>query len=255
MRKYFFIFILSVFFISLSPDNPQAKENKLSEEQLIRSALVITLLPHIKEKISEYLKDFKTYGTYGMSFGAMDTEILSIKNQNPNEPFTYETEIEISTFEHAHNPPYFKITITLDFQYSEYKITNFKIEGDDTFKEIEAFYNETLSDIQQSFNLQLTDYTHYNPNELKDLEYIQLNQIVTNIEKTILAPDARKTHPFKNVVAPITFLKGSKGYILFKKGDGTNVVYIIEKENGIWAVIDKKQKKGKKMETKLLWYY
>ena len=44
-----------------------------------------------------------------MNFGAMDTKLQSIKRKEPNEPFIYETELEISTFEHAHNPPNFKI--------------------------------------------------------------------------------------------------------------------------------------------------
>lgn len=245
---------MCIYCFSLFPNYLKAQQEQ-SEEQLIKEALIRTLLPHIHEKINKYLKDFKTYGTYSMNFGTMDTKLLSIKRNEPNEPFNYEADIEISTFEHAHNPPHFKINITLDFNYSEYKITHFEIKGDDTFKEIESFYKETLADIKQSFDLNLKGYKHYNPNELKNLGFNQLHQIVTDIARTTLAPYAKQTHPSKNVVAPITFLKEDRGTILIKKGDGTNVVYFLQNIDNIWTIKDKKQKKGKKMEAKLLWYY
>lgn len=223
MKKYFFIFLLCIYCFSLLPNNLKAQQIQ-SEEQLFRDALKITLLPHIHKEIIKCLKEFKTFGTYSMNFGTIDTKLLSIKRKEPNEPLKYETEFEVSTYEHAHNPPHFTI-------------------------------NFTLGDIKQSFNLDLKDYKHYNPNELNNFGYNKIHQMVTDIARTTLGPDVEKTHPFKNIVAPITYLKENKGYILFKKGNGTNVVYFLEKINDIWIVQDKKEKKGKKMEAKLLWYY
>jgi hypothetical protein len=254
MKKYLFIFLVCIYCFSLLPNNLKAQQIQ-SEEQLFRDALKITLLPHIHKEIIKCLKEFKTFGTYSMNFGTIDTKLLSIKRKEPNEPLKYETEFEVSTYEHAHNPPHFTINFTLGFNYSEYHISNCEIRGDDTFQEIESFYKETLDDIKQSFDLDLKDYKHYNPNELNNFGYNKIHQMVTDIARTTLGPDIEKTHPFKNIVAPITYLKENKGYILFKKGNGTNVVYFLEKINDIWIVQDKKEKKGKKMEAKLLWYY
>ncbi|RSK28511.1 DUF3888 domain-containing protein [Bacillus sp. HMF5848] len=253
MKKPLLIFFTIIYCFSFFPTYLKAQQE--SEEQLIREAFVNTLLPHIDEEISNYLMDFKTFGTYSFQFDTIGTKLLSIKRNEPNEPFNYQAKLVVSTFEHAHNPPHFKIFITLDFSYSRYKVTNFEIKGDDTFKMIESFYKEILADIKQSFGLKLETYKHYNPSELKSSGFNQIHQIVTDIASTKLAPYAKKTHPFKNVVAPITYLKEDQGYILLKEGDGTNIVYFLQKINDTWTIKDKKQKQGKKMDAKLLWYY
>lgn len=56
------------------------------------------------------------------------------------------------------------------------------------------------------------------------------------------------------MIEPVTFIKENKGYILFKKADGTNIVFQLSKLNGKWEVVKKERKQGRKMKKELLWY-
>ena len=76
--------------------------------------------------------------------------------------------------------------------------------------------------------------------------------IVEEIVTKILLPE-RKI-PYKNVIDPVTFLKGTTGYILFKKSDGTNVIYKVQKKDGNWIATDKNSKRSNKMDFKSPWY-
>lgn len=42
--------------------------------------------------------------------------------------------------------------------------------------------------------------------------------------------------------------------MLFKRADGTNVSYQLQKQDGTWKVTGKVSKPGKKMEDLLPWY-
>lgn len=79
-----------------------------------------------------------------------------------------------------------------------------------------------------------------------------LAMIAEEIVTHILFPE-RKI-PYKNVIDPVTFIKGNIGYMLFKRADGTNVSYQLQKKDGTWIVTDKTSKPGKKMEDLLPWY-
>ncbi len=83
-------------------------------------------------------------------------------------------------------------------------------------------------------------------------EFKSLINIAEEIVTNILLPE-RKI-PNKNVIDPVTFIKDNTGYMLFKKSDGTNVNYKVQKKDGIWIVTDKNQIQGKKMDYKIPWY-
>lgn len=137
------------------------------------------------------------------------------------------------------------------------KTINFQHEGDKLEKDINEFYKATLSDIKQSFNLNLGSYSSFTYNQLQyqaeiNNEFRSLFNIAEEIVTNILFPE-RKI-PNKNVIDPVTFIKDNTGYILFKKSDGTNVIYKVQKKDGNWIVTDKNSKQGKKMDYKLPWY-
>jgi len=217
--------------------------------KLMYDTLITSLDPSIHKEIINYYGYPKQYGLY-------DAKILSIIRDHEGQ-FTFIAKIQVTTFEHAHAPPYGKETITFKINPLGVKTISFKHEGDKEEKEINEFYSATLSDIKQSFNLNLKPYSSYTYNQLQyqadiNNEFKPLFYIAEEIVTNILLPE-RKI-PYKNVIDPVTFIKGNTGYILFKKSDGTNVIYQVQKKDDNWIVTDKNNKQGKKMDYKLLWY-
>lgn len=223
-------------------------ESGQPDYKILYDTLLTTLEPSIEKQIINYYGYPKQYGLY-------DAEILSIIRQESE--FDFIVKVQVTTFEHAHDPPNGKETITFKIDPIGVKAINFQHEGDRLEKDIDQFYEATLSDIKQSFNLNLAHYTAYNYNQLQyqaeiDNSFMSLFSIVEEITTNILLPE-RKV-PNKNVIDPVTFLKKHTGYILFKKSDGTNVIYKVEKKNGDWIVTGKNSTRGKKMDYKLPWY-
>src|SRR5699024_2043988 len=112
-------------------------------------------------------------------------------------------------------------------------------------------------DIKQTFDLNLDSYKQYKFNQLAYLardkgEFKTLFTIAETIVNEIINPMIEP--PYKNVIDPVTYVNGEKGYILFKEVDGTNVVYEVRREKGFWEVVNKESKPGKRMEKVLLWY-
>ncbi|SES44932.1 Protein of unknown function [Psychrobacillus sp. OK032] len=232
-------------------DNEYKEVNNETEidYKLIYDALLTTLDPYITEEIINYYGYPKQYGLY-------DAKIISVIRETEGG-FSFKVKVQVTTFEHAHNPPHGKETITFDISPFGVKVFEFKHEGDEEEKKIKQFYQEVISDIMQSFNLKSQSYSIYTYEQLfyqseKQIQYKTLTDIVENIIVSILNPQIKP--PYKNVIDPVSFIKGDKGYILFKTADGTNVVYFVKKENSKWTIIDKKFKKGKVMKKELLWY-
>lgn len=105
--------------------------------------------------------------------------------------------------------------------------------------------------------MNLESYSSYKYNQLRyqaeiNNKFKPLFNIAEDVVTNILFPE-RKI-PFKNVIDPITFIKGNTGYMVFKKSDGTNVIYKLIEKDGNWIIIDKKGRQGKVMDYKLPWY-
>lgn len=243
-------YLLPLLFLSLliQPLAPEAEQTK-ADQQSIQDALLTTLSTYISEGIIDY------YG-YDKSYGLFDAEILNIQREEKGG-FTFTVEVHVNTFETAKNPPYGKETLQFKISPKGVKLLDFMHEGDEEEKKIHKFYKEVLIDIKQSFHLNLLPYERYDYNQLRykaeqQNEYDSLAHIVEEIVINILSTDIQP--PYKNVIDPVTFVKGEEGFILFKKADGTNFYYKVLKENGIWEVIDKDSQMGKKMKYDLLWY-
>lgn len=222
-------------------------QSEQPEYKLIYDTLLTTLFPSIEKELINY---------YGYLKQFEDAKILSI-TRNYEGSYDFNAEVQITTFEHAHDPPYGKETMTFNISPFGVKTIRFQHEGDPLEKDINEFYQATLSDIKQSFKLNLGSYASYTYNQLQyqteiNHDFKSLFNLVDEISTTILLPE-RKI-PDKNVIDPVTFLKSNEGYILFKKSDGTNVKYTIQKKDGSWFVTDKSEKKGKKMDDKIPWY-
>lgn len=216
--------------------------------KIIYDTLLTTLDPSIQKEITNYYGYLKQYGLY-------NAEIQSIVRHEGQ--FGFIVKVQVTTFEHADDPPYGKETMTFNVDPFGVKTISFQHKGDKLEKDIDEFYKVTLSDIKQAFNLNLESYTAYKYNQLQyqaeiKNEFKSLFTIAEEIETNILVPE-RKI-PNKNVIDPVTFLKDNTGYILFKKSDGTNVIYRVQKKAGNWIVTDKNSKQGKKMDYKLPWY-
>ncbi|MGN7410754.1 DUF3888 domain-containing protein [Sporosarcina sp. SAFN-010] len=226
--------------------------NSKSEQpdyKIMYDTLLTTLDPSIQKEITNYYGYLKQYGLY-------DAKILSITREHEGS-FDFNVKVQVTTFEHADDPPFGKETMTFNVDPSGVKTISFQHKGDKLEKDIDEFYKATLSDIKQSFNLNLESYTAYKYNQLQyqaeiKNEFKSLFTIAEEIETNILVPE-RKI-PNKNVIDPVTFLKDNTGYILFKKSGGTNVIYKVQKKAGNWIVTDKNSKQGKKMDYKLPWY-
>lgn len=226
--------------------------NSKSEQpdyKIMYDTLLTTLDPSIQKEITNYYGYLKQYGLY-------DAKILSITREHEGS-FDFNVKVQVTTFEHADDPPFGKETMTFNVDPFGVKTISFQHKGDKLEKDIDEFYKTKLSDIKQSFNLNLESYTAYKYNQLQyhaeiKKEFKSLFTIAEEIETNILLPE-RKI-PNKNVIDPVTFLKDNTGYILFKKSDGTNVNYKVQKKDGNWIVTDKNSKQGKKMDYKLPWY-
>lgn len=222
-------------------------QSEQADEQLIRDTFITILNPFIEKEIDHYYGYPKQYGLY-------DVKILKIVKESQ---FSFKVSVEVTTFEHAHSPPYSKEIITFEVSPTGVSTLRYIHEADDVEKAINAFYRATLLDIQQSFKLDLASYTSYRYDQLQYQAEINndmksLAMIAEEIVIHILFPE-RKI-PYKNVIDPVTFIKGNIGYMLFKRADGTNVSYQLQKKDGTWIVKDKKSKPGKKMEDLLPWY-
>lgn len=222
-------------------------QSEQADEQLIRDTFITILNPFIEKEIDHYYGYPKQYGLY-------DVKILKIVKESQ---FSFKVSVEVTTFEHAHSPPYSKEIITFEVSPTGVSTLRYIHEADDVEKAINAFYRATLLDIQQSFKLDLASYTSYRYDQLQYQAEINndmksLAMIAEEIVTHILFPE-RKI-PYKNVIDPVTFIKGNIGYMLFKRADGTNVSYQLQKKDGTWIVTDKTSKPGKKMEDLLPWY-
>lgn len=222
-------------------------QSEQADDQLIRDTFITILNPFIEKEIDHYYGYPKQYGLY-------DVKILKIVKESQ---FSFKVSVEVTTFEHAHSPPYSKEIITFEVSPTGVSTLRYIHEADDVEKAINAFYRATLLDIQQSFKLDLASYTSYRYDQLQYQAEINndmkpLAMIAEEIVTHILFPE-RKI-PYKNVIDPVTFIKGNIGCMLFKRADGTNVSYQLQKKDGTWIVTDKTSKPGRKMEDLLPWY-
>ncbi|SPU38851.1 Uncharacterised protein [Lysinibacillus capsici] len=245
MKKFAYV-LMAIFTMFILPCKIYAQSEQ-ADEQLIRDTFITILNPFIEKEIDHYYGYPKQYGLY-------DVKILKIVKESQ---FSFKVSVEVTTFEHAHSPPYSKEIITFEVSPTGVSTLRYIHEADDVEKAINAFYRATLLDIQQSFKLDLASYTSYRYDQLQYQAEINndmksLAMIAEEIVIHILFPE-RKI-PYKNVIDPVTFIKGNIGYMLFKRADGTNVSYQLQKKDGTWIVKDKKSKPGKKMEDLLPWY-
>ncbi|MCG7343220.1 DUF3888 domain-containing protein [Sporosarcina sp. ACRSL] len=244
--RLFFLFLMTSMLIH--PMLPKAEERNI-DQQSIKDALLTTLQPYISEGIIAY------YG-YDKSYGLHDAKIVTIQREDEGG-FSFTVEVQVKTFETAENPPYGKETLQFGISAKGVKLLDFQHVGDDEEKKLQQFYKEALIDIKKSFHLNLLPYERYDYNQLrykaeKQNDFNSLAHIAEEIVINILSTEIQP--PYKNVISPVTFVKGDEAFILFKKADGTNFYYRVLKENGIWKVVEQESEKGKKMGYELLWY-
>ncbi|XMB67817.1 DUF3888 domain-containing protein [Mycoplasmatota bacterium zrk1] len=244
MKKIIVILILILSIIATQiTTNATNQEPKYKD---VYDTLITTLYPYIREEISNYYGYNKQLMLY-----SVDLDIKRVSG------YSFEVEVKVRTFEHAHNPPHGIETITFSVSPSGVELLEYDHLGDEYEKLILEFSSEIIKDIKQSFNLDLDTYSKYSFDQLlflaeKHKEYSSLSDIALDIVVNVLNPDLKP--PYKNFTNPVTFINGNNAYILFKKSDGTNTVYKVVKENDKWKVIEQKSKIGKKMDNKLLWY-
>lgn len=250
-RKFCFILLFCLLIILIQPNDTNAAQNKV-DNKLLLDTLITLLDPYISEGIEHYYGYHKSYGLY-------DAKILNISREEEGG-FRFKVKVQISTFEAAHNPPYGKETIILEVDVDKVKVIKFIHEGDEWERKITSFYDKAISDILQTFKLNLNLFKKLNYEQLmfkseKQKKYKSLSDIVTDIINNELTTEINTPYtPYKNVINPVTFIKGNQGYILFKKADGTNIVLGVSKLNDKWVIVNRESKQGKKMKNDLLWY-
>lgn len=245
LKNWAYIFTFVILNFILQPNIVTASPNY----QELHDTLLSTLNPAISKEIQKFYQTSKQYGLY-------DAKIVHIQRVEEGG-FNCIVKVQVMTFEHAHNPPYGTDTITFEVKPDAVKVVDFVHLGDEEEKKIGQFYQEALADIQQTFELHLKDYQMYTYDQLLfeseiQKDFIPLAHIAEKIITTLLNPEIKP--PFKNVIDPVTFINGSQGYVLFKRADGTNYVYVLQKTDDDWQITNKKKKKGKKMKAELPWY-
>lgn len=249
-RILWLILTICLFTITIQPSNINAKEET---DRTLQSDFLIALLnPSIAEAVEAYYGYHKSYGLY-------DIKILDIERQKESA-YSFKVKVQVNTFEEAHNPPYGKETIVLQVEPDKVKVNEFIHQGDAYERKIAKFYDETLLDIQNTFKLNLDAFEKLTYDQLsfkaeKQKPYKSLSNLVNDMIEIEVNPEINTpSTPYKNVITPVTFINKNEGYILFKKANGTNVVFIVSKPDGKWVVVNKKSKQGKKMKNELLWY-
>ncbi|MCG3086901.1 DUF3888 domain-containing protein [Sporosarcina cyprini] len=247
MKKTYMMLLLAGMLLLALPQT--LKANQKIESQTIQDAFLTTLAPSISEGI------IQQYG-YLKSYRLNDASIVSMK-RNQKEGFDFTVQVEIKTFENADNPPYGTEKMTFQIQTDGVALVEVEHEGDEEERKVNEFYKDVLMDITHSFHLNVLPFEKYTYPQLQyqaeqNNDFNTLQAIVEDIVINILNPGIQP--PNKNVILPVTYLKETEGYIVFKKSDGTNMLYVLKNENGQWQVVDKKSAKGKKMKADLLWY-
>ena len=247
-NKLCFVLLIFLFIILIQPNDTNAKQNKI-ENKLLLDTMITLLDPYISEAVEQYYGYHKSYGLY-------DAKILGISREKDGG-FSFKVKVQVNTFEEAHNPPYGKETIILGVEVDKVKVIKFIHEGDEEERKIANFYNEAITDIKETFKINLNSFKKIKYEQLlykseKQKEYKSLSDIVTDIIVNELNPEIKP--PYKNIIEPVTFIKNNQGYILFKKADGTNIVFQVSRLNGKWVVVKEESRQGKKMKNDLLWY-
>ncbi|MDX8363482.1 DUF3888 domain-containing protein [Cytobacillus sp. IB215316] len=219
MNKTLLILFISLLLFNVQPNVIKSNQNEL-DNKLLSDTLITVLNPYISEEVAKHYGYYKLYGLY-------DVEIINLTRESEGG-FSFKVTVQVKTFEHAHNSPFGEETITFEINPSSVKTINFIHKGDKEDKKVNYFYKEVLSDIQTTFNLNLKSFSKYNYKQLqhmteKQKEYQSLLDIVKNIKVNILNPNIEP--PYKNVIDPVTFVKGNKALIIFKISDGTNIIY------------------------------
>ncbi|KWU62467.1 hypothetical protein AWW70_13655 [Bacillus mycoides] len=246
MRKIYGIIVMTLLIFQVHPLHSVYAQEQQLKHKLIKETLLLTLNHEIEKTIFNYYGEVKQYSLY-------DIEIVNIEKVNG----TFIIKMRVHTFNDAHNPPYGKETITFKMDGEGVSVISFQHEGDEWEKKINTFYNRVIFEIEKAFNLQLETYKKYNNEQLlykadQQNNYKSLSNIIVRITTEILKADI--SSPYKNIITPISFVKGDQGYILFKRADGRNVVCTVEKENDEWKVVEMNYKTGKKLGSELLWY-
>lgn len=214
----------------------------------MHDTLITSLSPYIDKAVTQY------YG-YPKQSALFWTKILNIKREQQSG-YSFTVKLQVRTFEHAHSSPIGIETLTMSVSPLGVKLISYEHQGDEWETKIEKFKMELLEDIFKTSNLDLSSYKKY---EYRQLQYLteqldglkSLNSVTEEINNE-LNKDIKP--PYKNFVAPFTFIKDDKAYILFKKADGTNFVYSLIKKDNNWVTIKKESKQGKVMPKELLWY-
>ena len=108
-------------------------QSEQPDYKLIYDTLLTTLEPSIQKEIINYYGYPKQYGLY-------DAKILSIIRHEGQ--FSFIAKIQVTTFEHAHDPPYGKETMTFKIDPFGVKTIDFQHEGDQLEKDINEFYKD-----------------------------------------------------------------------------------------------------------------
>lgn len=251
MRKNVCLMLLICLFTLLIQPSSTSGKHK-ADEPLLTDTLITLLNPAISEAVENYYGYLKSYGLY-------DAKILDISRETEGG-FTFKAKVQINTYEAAHNPPYGTETIVLGVEPDKVKVLAFLHKGDAYEEKIKEFYDKSLSDIQKTFQLNLSHFEKLTDDQLQfkaenKAEYNTLANIVTSIIEKEINPEIKTPDtPFKNVITPVTFIKGNTGYILYKKADGTNFVVEVKNSDGRWIVVNKRSTRGKRMKNELLWY-
>ncbi|MFE5429307.1 DUF3888 domain-containing protein [Peribacillus simplex] len=157
MNKFFVGLSISLLLLSVQPNMITSAEAELNNK-LIYDTLLTSLDPYISEEVVNYYGYYKQYGLF-------DAKIIRIIRQSEGS-FSFRVTVQVITFEHAHNPPYGKETITFDVSPFGVKVINFVHKGDEEEMKINEFYKKVLLDILQTFNLRLESFSKYSYEQL-----------------------------------------------------------------------------------------
>ncbi|WNR45053.1 DUF3888 domain-containing protein [Paenibacillus roseipurpureus] len=121
MRKSFAAILLLIILVISSRGTVHAApqpSSKETTEKLTHDTLLTTLFPYLQQAVTSY------YG-HPKQFDLFNAKILHIKREREGG-FGFIVNVQVKTFEGAHNPPYGTETITIDVNPARVSVTDYK---------------------------------------------------------------------------------------------------------------------------------
>ncbi|TPG70886.1 DUF3888 domain-containing protein [Brevibacillus laterosporus] len=219
-------FAVLLFTVSTSSESSWAQPPSPIPSEPIQGALILTMNPHVIKAITHY------YG-YPRAYDLSSVRVVGV-SRSMNQPHSYEAVFQVRTYEGNHAPPFSIETIKLAVHPDGVQLTGYSHQGDEWEAKRKVEEQQVQKEFEDYFHIQLAGY--------QQMSYYQIahryrddpdNALLLFNQELISQKEAIQKQSY---LLPMTFLGKRDGYILYKRSDGSQIVYFLLKELGSWKL-------------------